>query len=180
MFFNEITELLQLDLPQSEVCNSGYKINKATVSAVFTDSGSFIVLYITPRIQILKFWIFYSKSSMNFVNLTNWIYFNRSFVARDKTRIALLCRITERTDLVYRIKIDRGLQRKDWLRRKLNPTKHFTTKTNVIVVITPQHIALNQRSKPNIIINQAFKHTSRLSTCLAKRRTMLTITKTLD
>ena len=49
-FVNKITELRQLDLPQSEVCISSYKINKATVSAVFTDSGSFIVSCITPRI----------------------------------------------------------------------------------------------------------------------------------
>jgi hypothetical protein len=32
---NEITELLQLELPQSEFCNSGYKINKSGRSAVF-------------------------------------------------------------------------------------------------------------------------------------------------
>ena len=113
---NKITEPLQLYLPQSEIGNSSYKINKATVSAVFTDSGRFIVSCITPRIHILKFWIFDSKSSMNFVSWPNWIYFNRSFVARDKIRIALLCRIAEITDLVYRIKIDRGLQGKeiDW------------------------------------------------------------------
>ena len=97
-FVNKITELLQLDLPQSEVCNSGYKINKATVSAVFTDSDRFIVSCITPRIHILKFWIFDSKSSMNFVNWPNWIYFNRSFVARAKIKTVLLCRVTERTD----------------------------------------------------------------------------------
>jgi hypothetical protein len=32
---NEITELLQLESPQSELCNSGYKINKSGRSAVF-------------------------------------------------------------------------------------------------------------------------------------------------
>jgi hypothetical protein len=32
---NEITELLQLESPQSEFCNSGYKINKSGRSAVF-------------------------------------------------------------------------------------------------------------------------------------------------
>jgi hypothetical protein len=31
---NEITELLQLESPQSEFCNSGYKINKSGRSAV--------------------------------------------------------------------------------------------------------------------------------------------------
>jgi hypothetical protein len=32
---NQITELLQLESPQSELCNSGYKINKSGRSAVF-------------------------------------------------------------------------------------------------------------------------------------------------
>jgi hypothetical protein len=32
---NEIMELLQLESPQSELCNSGYKINKTDRSAVF-------------------------------------------------------------------------------------------------------------------------------------------------
>jgi hypothetical protein len=32
---NEITELLQLESPQSEFCNSGYKMNKSGRSAVF-------------------------------------------------------------------------------------------------------------------------------------------------
>jgi hypothetical protein len=32
---NEITELLQLESPQSDFCNSGYKINKSGRSAVF-------------------------------------------------------------------------------------------------------------------------------------------------
>jgi hypothetical protein len=31
----EIAELLQLESPQSEFCNSGYKINKSGRSAVF-------------------------------------------------------------------------------------------------------------------------------------------------
>jgi hypothetical protein len=32
---NEITELLQLESPKLELCNSGYKINKTDRSAVF-------------------------------------------------------------------------------------------------------------------------------------------------
>jgi hypothetical protein len=32
---NEITKLLQLESPQSELCSSGYKINKSGRSAVF-------------------------------------------------------------------------------------------------------------------------------------------------
>jgi hypothetical protein len=39
---NKIAELLQLESPQSEFCNSGYKINKSGRSAVF---NRFVRLY---------------------------------------------------------------------------------------------------------------------------------------
>jgi hypothetical protein len=44
----EIPELLQLDLPQSEVHSQTYKIMKVTGSAEFTDSDSSNVLSISP------------------------------------------------------------------------------------------------------------------------------------
>jgi hypothetical protein len=52
---NEITELLQLELPQLEFCNSGYKINKSGRSAVFNrfmrlQCFSHNSLYIHPNI----------------------------------------------------------------------------------------------------------------------------------
>jgi hypothetical protein len=46
----EITELLQLDLPQSEVHRPRYKIMKVTRSAGFTDSDSSNVSSIAPGI----------------------------------------------------------------------------------------------------------------------------------
>jgi hypothetical protein len=46
----EIPELLQLDLPQSEVHSSRYKIMKVTESAEFTDSDSFNVSSIAAGI----------------------------------------------------------------------------------------------------------------------------------
>jgi hypothetical protein len=46
----EIPELLQLDLPQSEVHSSRYKIMKVTGSAEFTDSDSFNVSSIAAGI----------------------------------------------------------------------------------------------------------------------------------
>jgi hypothetical protein len=45
---DEIPELLQLDLPQSEVYNPRYRILKGTRSAEFTDSDSSNVSSITP------------------------------------------------------------------------------------------------------------------------------------
>jgi hypothetical protein len=45
---DEISELLQLDLPQSEVHSPRYKIMKVTRSAEFTDSDSSIVSGIAP------------------------------------------------------------------------------------------------------------------------------------
>jgi hypothetical protein len=44
----EIPELLQLDLPQSEVHNPRYKIMKVTGSAEFTDSDISNVSSISP------------------------------------------------------------------------------------------------------------------------------------
>jgi hypothetical protein len=44
----EIPELLQLDLPQSEVHSPRYKIMKVTRSAEFTDSDSSNVSSISP------------------------------------------------------------------------------------------------------------------------------------
>jgi hypothetical protein len=50
---NEITEPLQLESPQSEFCNSGYKINKSGRSAVFNRlmgcNVSVITLPIHPK-----------------------------------------------------------------------------------------------------------------------------------
>jgi hypothetical protein len=46
----KIPELLQLDLPQSEVDSTRYKIMKVTRSAEFTDSDSSNVSSIAPRI----------------------------------------------------------------------------------------------------------------------------------
>jgi hypothetical protein len=46
----EIPELLQLDLPQSEVCCPRYKIMKVTRLAEFTDSDSSNVSSIDPEI----------------------------------------------------------------------------------------------------------------------------------
>jgi hypothetical protein len=46
----EITELLQLDLPQSEVHSPRYKIMKVTRSAGSTDSDSSNVSSISPGI----------------------------------------------------------------------------------------------------------------------------------
>jgi hypothetical protein len=46
----EIPELLQLDLPQSEVYSPRYKIMKVTKSAEFTASNSSNVLSIAPGI----------------------------------------------------------------------------------------------------------------------------------
>jgi hypothetical protein len=41
----------------------------------------------------------------------------------------------------------------------------LANKTNVVVVITPQHTALKAKIKiKNLSQNQAFKHTSKLST----------------
>jgi hypothetical protein len=45
---DEIPELLQLDLPQSEVYSPRYKIMKITRSAGFTDSDSSNVSSIAP------------------------------------------------------------------------------------------------------------------------------------
>jgi hypothetical protein len=45
---DEIPELLQLDLPQSEVHSPRYKIMKVTGSAEFTDSDSSNVSGIAP------------------------------------------------------------------------------------------------------------------------------------
>jgi hypothetical protein len=45
---DEIPELLQLDLPQSEVYSPRYRILKGTRSAEFTDSDSSNVSSITP------------------------------------------------------------------------------------------------------------------------------------
>jgi hypothetical protein len=45
---DEIPELLQLDLPQSEVHSPRYKIMKVTRSAEFTDSDSSNVSGIAP------------------------------------------------------------------------------------------------------------------------------------
>jgi hypothetical protein len=45
---DEIPELLQLDLPQSEVHSPRYKIMKVTRSAGFTDSDSSNVSSIAP------------------------------------------------------------------------------------------------------------------------------------
>jgi hypothetical protein len=48
---NEIPELLQLDLTQSEVHSPRYKIMKVTRSAEFTDSDSSNVSIIAPGIR---------------------------------------------------------------------------------------------------------------------------------
>jgi hypothetical protein len=45
---DEIPELLQLDLPQSEVYSPRYRILKVTRSSEFTDSDSFNVSSIAP------------------------------------------------------------------------------------------------------------------------------------
>jgi hypothetical protein len=45
---DEIPELIQLDLPQSEVYSPRYRIFKVTRSAEFTDSDSSNVSSITP------------------------------------------------------------------------------------------------------------------------------------
>jgi hypothetical protein len=47
----EILELLQLDLPQSEVHSTRYKIMKVTRSAEFTDSDSSTNSYLSPWTQ---------------------------------------------------------------------------------------------------------------------------------
>jgi hypothetical protein len=44
---NEITELVQLESPQSELYKFRYKINKSGISAVLTDSSSSKVSGIT-------------------------------------------------------------------------------------------------------------------------------------
>jgi hypothetical protein len=46
--YDEIPELIQLDLPQSEVYSPRYRILKVTRSAEFTDSDSSNVSSITP------------------------------------------------------------------------------------------------------------------------------------
>jgi hypothetical protein len=48
---DEIPELLQLDLPQSEFYIPGYKIMKVTRSAEFTDSNNSTNSYVSPWIQ---------------------------------------------------------------------------------------------------------------------------------
>jgi hypothetical protein len=50
---HKITELTQLDLPQSEVYNSRYKLTKSTVSAGFDRFCWLSVSSIAPRIYIV-------------------------------------------------------------------------------------------------------------------------------
>jgi hypothetical protein len=64
----EIPELLQLDLPQSEVYSPRYKIMKVTRSAEFTDSDSSNVSSIAPGIYPRYGWIFERNSLMKFKN----------------------------------------------------------------------------------------------------------------
>jgi hypothetical protein len=49
---HKITELTQLDLPQSEVYNSRYKLTKSTMSAGFDRFCWLSVSSIAPRIYI--------------------------------------------------------------------------------------------------------------------------------
>jgi hypothetical protein len=98
---NEITELLQLESPQSEFCSSGYKINKSGRSAVF---NRFVRLYCFSRNSLIIYpniVNFSQKSVTKFLNFSNWIDCNRSSVARDKIKTVQLTQKAARTDLEF-------------------------------------------------------------------------------